>query len=101
MLQNFAKSGVRVDPLGQNGFVLHRQSSDGQQHIFCLFNLSEQTQTHTLPNLALKWGKVLDSKESNWLENDKEQEMLLPKQAQAGEELKLPPLSVAIYKEAQ
>lgn len=101
VLQNYGKSSVRVDPLGQDGFVLHRQSSDGQQHIFCLFNLSEKTLTHALPNLATRWEKVLGSKESACLENSKEKVNLLPKQAQNEEELQLPPLSVSVYKEIQ
>lgn len=98
VLQNFNKSDLRVNLLGQDGLVLHRQSNNGEQHVFCLFNLSEKTLRYSLPNLKNSWVKILDSKDSKWQENNNTNVDLLPAQAQPEAELKLPPTSIAVYK---
>ncbi|GAB4024861.1 malto-oligosyltrehalose trehalohydrolase [Spirosoma koreense] len=95
-LRNLYKSDVRVTVLGQQGFVLHRQTRDGQQHLTVLFNLSDQPVSYELPVWVASWDKLLDSKEKQWLEKGP-QAKLLPATAEPGQQLRLPPCSVTLY----
>ncbi|WP_420149186.1 malto-oligosyltrehalose trehalohydrolase [Spirosoma sp.] len=96
-LQNVSKNDLRVTVLGQAGFVMHRQTVDGQQQLLCLFNLSDETVTYALPVWVDVWNKLLDSKEANWRESGASEKELLPVQVSTGQTLHLPPCSVTLY----
>ncbi|UHG93582.1 malto-oligosyltrehalose trehalohydrolase [Spirosoma oryzicola] len=96
-LQHMDKSSVRVTVLNQAGFVLHRQTEDGLQHLACLFNLSDEAIDYTLPGWVNAWQKLLDSKEEQWQEDGVSSEALLPDQVQAGQLVRLSPCSVTVY----
>jgi len=66
-LCNFVKSNVKAFPLGEEGFVLHRQTNDGKEHLYACFNLSDQDISYTLPPYTKQWKKLLDSKEEQWM----------------------------------
>ncbi|UFH52750.1 malto-oligosyltrehalose trehalohydrolase [Spirosoma sp. KNUC1025] len=96
-LQNMSKNNIRVTVLGQSGFVLHRQTVDGQQQLVCLFNLSDDVILYTLPVWVREWHKVLDSKEAKWREAGSSVRELLPSLAKAGQTIHIPPASVTVY----
>ncbi|WP_138993466.1 malto-oligosyltrehalose trehalohydrolase [Larkinella sp. C7] len=98
VLQNVAKNDLRVTVLGQSGFVLNRQTADGQSHILCLFNLSDEPVSYALPTWASSWDKILDSKDPMWLEAVASETALLPAQAEPGQPVSLPPCSVTLYR---
>ncbi len=99
ILKNYVKNDVRVEVIQQAGFVLHRQAPGGNQHLFCLFNLTEEGITYTFPNWAHQWIKVLDSKEPHWMDSkDVVPDYQLPTQIASASSLTLPPLSVTVYK---
>lgn len=98
VLQNVSKKDIRVTILGQAGFALERQTSDGQDHILSLFNLSEEAISYAWPTWNTTWHKVLDSKAAQWQEDGKETANPLPEQPTAGQTISLPPHSVTVYK---
>ncbi|WP_234734470.1 malto-oligosyltrehalose trehalohydrolase [Tellurirhabdus bombi] len=97
VLQNSSKVDLRVNLLDQSGFNLHRQSTDGQQHLFCLFNVSDEPIFYTFPQWASSWTKLLDSRESQWLETASEETQVLPNQVYRGQKIQLAPCSVAVF----
>ncbi|GAB3903175.1 malto-oligosyltrehalose trehalohydrolase [Larkinella knui] len=97
VLQNISKNAIAVTVLGQAGFVLNRQSADGQCHFFCLFNLSDEAVSYAMPTWTHSWNKILDSKEPHWQPTQPADDQLLPTTAQPGQTLTLPPWSVSIY----
>ena len=98
VFQNVAKNDLRVTVLEQSGFVLDRQTADGQSHILSLFNLSDEAVSYALPTWASSWEKILDSKEPNWQEVVASETALLPAQAEPGQPISLPPCSVTLYR---
>lgn len=96
-LQQVDKKDIRVTVLGQAGFVLDRQSADGQQHLVCLFNLSDEAVSYQLPIGIGSCKKILDSKDSEWMPDGTTTENPLPNQPAPGESVILPPCSVAVY----
>jgi maltooligosyltrehalose trehalohydrolase len=94
-LKNFDKTGVEVQVINQETFVLIRKSAGAAETLYCLFNLSETEVSHTLPEWVQKGTKLLDSKASQWRR----------KEAEAGEHpqvlkidtITLLPLSVVVY----
>lgn len=96
-LQNMNKNDIRVTVLGQAGFVLHRQTVDGQQQLTCLFNLSDEVITYALPVWVEIWEKRLDSNETQWQEARTSEANPLPKQVKPGQKIELAPCSVTLY----
>lgn len=96
ILQDFNKNNIRVDIIGEQGFVIIRQSPDGRQHVICLFNLSEEEIAYPLPSFEQQFAKLLHSKESRWMEN-KEVAVTVPETITGGETVHLPPLCVMVY----
>ncbi|GAB3256343.1 malto-oligosyltrehalose trehalohydrolase [Larkinella harenae] len=94
-LKNISKNDIRVTVLDQDGFVLHRQSTSGSNHVYCLFNLSDNAISYTLPTWLSGWNKLLDSKEAQWFERGVGSPM--PQQPESGEQLTLAPCSVTVY----
>ena len=97
VMQNYNKNDVRVTTLGQKGFVLHRQNSEGLQHMACLFNLSDEPLDFTLPWLDYSWKKILDSKDDQWAKPEKESADTGQPVAGSQETIKLLPYSVVIF----
>lgn len=96
-LQNVNKPDVRVTVLGQAGFVLHRQTTDGQQHVLCLFNLSDDPIPYTLPVWVNSWTRQLDSTEGRWQTDKPSGRKGLPAQVDPSQTVRLLPGSVAVY----
>ena len=99
ILQNFDKNNIRVDTIGEQGFVLIRQSSDGLRHFIVLFNLSEQDATYTMPHFEKLFSKLLHSKEQQWMEGNQSTAPIL-ENINSGETVHLPSLSVMVYASA-
>ncbi|WP_114783648.1 malto-oligosyltrehalose trehalohydrolase [Botryobacter ruber] len=97
VLQNFNKDAVQVHTLGQKGFVLIRRSENEDQHLICLFNLSQKRISYTFPEWDVNWQKILDSKEENWLPKKSTIRKLMPDKVKAAAAQEIPPLSVAVY----
>jgi maltooligosyltrehalose trehalohydrolase len=81
VLQNTCKDDLFVQLLGEKGYVLHRQSRDGKQHLLCLFNLSGDVLEYEMPGFKERWVNVLSPDEK----------------VQHHEIYQLKPYSVAIY----
>ena len=92
---NFNKSDLKVETIDQDGFVLYRNTEEKQQHVACLFNLSEKEISYQPPSWMDKAKKILDSKDIRWLEQDMTINPL-PDLIE-GQELMLPSLSVTVY----
>ncbi|MFD2247848.1 malto-oligosyltrehalose trehalohydrolase [Pontibacter ruber] len=97
VLKNFEKKDVQVHVLEQRGFVLQRQTADGLRHLHCLFNLSDTELSYTFSKKAADWKKILDSKEEKWLGKEEAETKPLPTYVKAEEQVKLAPLSIAVY----
>lgn len=97
-LRNFCKNEVRVQTLGQSGFVMHRVSEDEEEHLLCLFNLSDKAVPYAFPSREGRWEKVLDSVEAPGSEENAEQGPTLAKSLSSQAEAALPPKSVAVYR---
>ncbi len=94
ILHNFNKSNVKAIPLGQEGLIIHRQTDDGREHLFCCLNISDKELTYTLPPYAKQYKKLIDSKEQQWMWDEKSD----PYPDEIGnEEIKLKPFSVVVY----
>lgn len=97
VLQHVSKNDIRVDVIGQQGFVLHRQNSDGNRHISCLFNLSEDDITYVFPAWGGQWSKLLDSKEPSWSQTTDSSPTPFPATIAPGNGQTIVALSVAVY----
>ena len=97
VLKNFEKKDVQVQPLGEDGFMLLRQSSSGEEQMACLFNLSAKKLSCQIPEWMKKGKKILDSKESKWQLPAEEKIKLHPEQSEPGEKVSLLPFSVVVY----
>lgn len=97
VFKSFDRNDTRVYVLGQSGFVIHRKSAGADSHILCMFNLSETEVPYVIPGYNSSWEKVLDSKESQWLENPESAADLMPPEIHSNEKITLLPLSVTVY----
>lgn len=97
VLRNFKKDDVKVYILNQAGFIVHRKSESGNEHLLCMFNLAEYEIRCTVPYASAKWRKILDSKEKQWLEKPDNSGRIFPMVIRSGENMRLIPLSVAVY----
>jgi len=61
ILQNTSKDDLFVQLIGEKGYVLHRQSRNGMEHLLCLFNLSDDILEYEMPTFKDEWIKILDS----------------------------------------
>lgn len=65
-LKNFDKAAIEVEVLGEQGFSLLRQSKDGKEKLFCLFNLSKTPLSYSLPDEMKTAKTLLDSSDPQW-----------------------------------
>ena len=94
ILHNFNKSNIKAFPFGEQGLIIHRQSDDGREHLFCCLNLSDKELAYQLPPYTKQWNKILDSKEKEWMwdeEANPHPEII------SSETLMLRPFSVVVY----
>lgn len=97
VLKNFEKKDARVQVIGEDGFMLFRQSVDRKEKMLCVFNLSEKALTYQVPARMEKGEKILDSRETAWLAGAGVEKEELPSTIEAGASLRLAPLSVVVY----
>ncbi|GAB2793644.1 malto-oligosyltrehalose trehalohydrolase [Rhabdobacter roseus] len=97
-LQNVCKNEVRVHILGQRGFVLHRISENEEEHLLCLFNLSDEGIPYTFPSWTGTWKKILDSKEPEWVESPPQDGQAYATEISSESTLELAPASVVVFK---
>jgi maltooligosyltrehalose trehalohydrolase len=67
-LQNFNKTDVQVETIGQDLLIMHRHSASGEQYLICLFNFSDKEISYQLPDSGKKWNRLLYSREQQWIE---------------------------------
>ncbi|MDP4149849.1 MAG: malto-oligosyltrehalose trehalohydrolase [Bacteroidota bacterium] len=68
LLKDLSKDNLRVDLIERSGLAICRTGRDGEQHLLCLFNLSEQEIPYTISfGGEASWVKRLDSKEEQWI----------------------------------
>lgn len=84
IMQNTCKDDLFVQLIAEKGYVLHRQSRNGMEHLLCLFNLSDETLEYELPGYKQTWNTILDANNNNIT-------------LQAGEKYQLPPTSVIVF----
>lgn len=97
VLRNWDKKDVKVEPLGENGFVLIRQTPDAAHRLVCLFNLSDDPIEYHFPLYIRRAYKILDSRDPRWVLEYGDDNILLPPEAEAKQHLSLLPQSVAVY----
>ena len=96
VMQETCKNTIKAHVMHEDGLILHRQTSDGFEHLICLFNFSEAPLAYSTPFFAPAWTKILDSTEDRWCEQPSHSETL-PGNIKPGQGLRLPPLSVTVY----
>ncbi|WP_440133687.1 malto-oligosyltrehalose trehalohydrolase [Chitinophaga sancti] len=84
VLQNMCKDDLFVQLIGGKGYVLHRQSRNGMEHLLCLFNLSEEVLVYEMPGFKKEWNKIMDAGTHT-------------EKMRVGELLQLQPVSVVIF----
>ncbi len=94
ILHNFNKNNIKAFPLGEEGLVIHRQSDDGRDHLFCCLNFTDTNLTYVLPPYTKQWKKLLDSKEKQWMWDE---EAAPHANVVSTEALTLQPFSVVVY----
>ena len=94
ILHNFNKSNVNAFPLGSKGLIIHRQTDDGREHLFCCLNLGDEEISYRLPQYTTQWKKILDSKEEQWMWDE---EANPQPEVVTTDEMKLRPNSVVVY----
>ncbi len=94
-LKNFSKEGCRAEAISEEAFLLWRTAAGGSERLLCLYNLSEAEISFNLPSDIKNGKKILDSKESRWMqEGEKESH---PPTLHADMTLRLLPLGVVVY----
>jgi maltooligosyltrehalose trehalohydrolase len=96
-LKNFDKKDIQVQLLGEDGFVLLRQSGDEKQQVLCLFNLSEKQLSYQVPMWMKTGRKILDSKEDKWIADVVEEKEVVPAEIETDQIISLMPLNVVVY----
>jgi hypothetical protein len=86
-----------VQLLGEDGFVLLRQSGDEKQQVLCLFNLSEKQLSYQVPMWMKTGRKILDSKEDKWIADVVEEKEVVPAEIETDQIISLMPLNVVVY----
>ncbi|MBD0374530.1 MAG: DUF3459 domain-containing protein, partial [Flavisolibacter sp.] len=97
VLKNFEKKDIQVQVLGEDGFVLLRQTAGEEERMICLFNLSDKELSYQIPSVIKEGQKILDSNEGKWR---MEKEKVMgghPAAIEAGQPFSLMPNSVAVY----
>jgi maltooligosyltrehalose trehalohydrolase len=97
VLQCLEKDSIRIDLLGENGFVIHRRCADTRQHLLCLFNLSDTALGYTMPPYQQEWQLVLDSGEEKWMGDATPGRQPSPARTCANSEMVMPPCSLLVY----
>jgi maltooligosyltrehalose trehalohydrolase len=95
-LRNYQKNDVLVHVLGQHALIIYRQNSKGQEPVICLLNFSDQPLKCTVPFAIKTWTKILDSRSSQWTENENRRSAM-PDTVVSGEEFTLLQLTAVIY----
>ncbi|WP_266205377.1 malto-oligosyltrehalose trehalohydrolase [Pontibacter kalidii] len=95
-LQCFDKGSVQAEALGQQGFILSRQSTEQGQQLLCLFNLSEQEVKYEWPNPERTFKLVLNSKAAQWMQQ-KNEAVATPALTPTGNGIHLPPLCMMMF----
>lgn len=96
-LLNFSKNEVRATINGQWGLILYRKDQEEKQHLACLFNFSDEELSFTLPMQEYHWEKLVDSKDSQWLEKQDSAQQSHPDHSTSEEQISLYPWSAVIY----
>ena len=97
IFQNFNKNDIRVTTIGQEGFILQRQNTDGLQHLIVIINLSEKEISCSIPYKDYQWEKILDSKDEEWLEANNSILPKLPERVKSNEHIHMNPHHVVVY----
>ena len=95
-LQSFNKNDVQAHAIGENALLLHRQSAGAADHLFAVFNFSEQPLEISLPSGCKELTKVLDSKDPAWT-SEQPSSSTSPNVVQEKSSIVIPPLGVTAY----
>jgi maltooligosyltrehalose trehalohydrolase len=100
-LQNSLKNDVRVYLDHDGGFILHRKSSNEEQHLLCFFNFSDEEITFNIPAHSEVWQKILDSREAKWNPETREplKNLASPDDITGRDTITTYPCSVVVYKD--
>lgn len=95
-LKNTAKDGISANVSGKTVFSFARSSEDGNDHVYCILNFSDEESSTDLPEPDGMWLKILDSSDSVWMAPG-ETGVPAPAQAKSGERITISPWSTTIY----
>jgi maltooligosyltrehalose trehalohydrolase len=97
VLHNFNKNDIRTVLFGEKGLALHRKSEDQKSELLCIFNFGSERASFTFPSHETNWSRVLDSRDTEWLEEDSSLISNTPEKVTGGEVIYLADLSVILY----
>ncbi len=95
ILQNFNKNNIRAITIQQDGLILLRQDDPGRNFLVCCFNVSGNELPFVLPAYQKEWIKILDSKEPQWMIDEKA--AASPAAVAGNKTIHLQPFSAVVY----
>jgi maltooligosyltrehalose trehalohydrolase len=99
-MKNMSKDGINFYINDEKGFTILRKSADELNFILAFFNLSESKLDFFVPSYSEEWTKILDSKETEWCE-DNEKAFPSPRMIKASNTISLMPFSIVVYDNAK
>ena len=95
ILQNFDKNNIQAYNINQDGLIVTRQDDGGRDFLVCGFNFSDKSLPNALPPYKDNWYKIIDSKEAEWMVDEKAAPS--PVAVSGGKTIILQPYSVVVY----
>lgn len=97
-LKNFKKEDCRAEVINEDAFFLLRKAAGSDEKLVCFFNLSEGEIEVAIPDEMVGSKKLVDSKESEWLqETDPQESQHHPLALENAGSFTLLPLSAVVY----
>lgn len=96
-MRNMSKAGIDFHVNREKGFTILRKDEVEKHFILSFFNFSDSKLDFFVPSYTEEWTKVLDSRETEWCE-DNEKAFPSPRLIKAANILSLMPFSIVVYK---
>jgi maltooligosyltrehalose trehalohydrolase len=95
-MKNMSKDGINFYVNDEKGFTILRKSPDELNFILAFFNFSGSKLDFFVPSYSEEWTKILDSRETEWCEDD-EKAFPSPRLIKASNKISLMPFSIVVY----
>jgi maltooligosyltrehalose trehalohydrolase len=94
-MRSYTRKDSHASVIGKKGLLLHRKNND--EHILCFLNFGEEEYIYPAATYTSQWRKVLDSRDDQWCMTENSNSGNHPEQLQAGEVIRVHPVSVVVY----